>query len=108
MAALEASTDVVYFQDDDVTVPADTQKALVDAWEPGVCVANWAHGDNPDGYDDLPLVGAGAIVEARLCWDAIARYHARYPLDDAFAVRSRLHHRRPLPEVQAPPPAVRD
>jgi hypothetical protein len=85
MAALEASTDVVYFQDDDVTVPPDTQQALADAWEPGVCVANWAHGDTPDGYDDLPLVGAGAIVEARLCWDAIARYHARYPLNDAFA-----------------------
>jgi len=83
-AAEEAPTDIVFFQDDDVIVPAETQMALLDAYEPGVCVANWGHGDNPDGYDDLPLVGAGAIVDRQLCLDAIDLYARHYPLDDDF------------------------
>lgn len=83
-AALETSTDIVYFQDDDVTVPPETQRALLEEWEPGMCVATWGHGDDPDGYGDLPLVGAGAVVERGLCWDAIWRYNKHFPLDDAF------------------------
>jgi hypothetical protein len=31
-------------------------------------VANWGHGDNPDGYDDLPLVCGGGIVDRDLPW----------------------------------------
>lgn len=84
MAAERAETDVVYFQDDDVLVPAETQQALVDAYEPGVMVAVYAHGDDPDGFDDLPLVGAGAIVDRDLPRDAMARYLDCYPFDDGF------------------------
>jgi len=84
VAAAEADTPIVYFQDDDVTVPAKTQWTLLGAYEPGVMVANWAHGDDPDGYDDLPLVGAGAIVDTHLCWDALNRYLDHYPPDDWF------------------------
>ena len=84
-AVLQAPTTVVYFQDDDVLVPAETQQALVDSYLPGVMVANWAHGDNPDGYEDIPLVGAGAIVDADLPWKAIDRWAKVFPLDEAFA-----------------------
>lgn len=84
MAAAEASTRFVYFQDDDVLVPPETQRALMAAWEPGVPTATYAHGLTPDGYDDLPLVCAGAIVEPGMCADAISRYAEEWPLDDAF------------------------
>jgi hypothetical protein len=84
LAAMQAHTDIVYFQDDDVLVPAETQLALLDAYEEGVCVANWGHGDNPDGYHDLPLVGAGAVVDRGLCFDSIVQYAARWPLDETF------------------------
>lgn len=84
LAAYTASTKVVYFQDDDVLVPCETQEALVRAYKPGVCVANWGHGDNPDGYGDLPLVGCGAIVDVDECWKALDRWAEHYPLDDDF------------------------
>lgn len=84
LAAMQAHTDVVYFQDDDVLVPRQTQQALLKAYEEGVCVANWGHGDNPDGYDDLPLVCAGAVVDRGLCFDAIGLYAEQWPLDDPF------------------------
>jgi hypothetical protein len=64
--------------------PAETQQALLDAYEPGVMVANWAHGDDPDGYDDLPLVGAGAIADRDLVLEAEQRYLARFPNDDDY------------------------
>ncbi len=83
-ALLEETQAVVYFQDDDVLVHPETQEALVAAYEPGVMVANWGHGQNPGGYDDLPLVGAGAIVDAVLPWLALDRYLEHWPLDDDF------------------------
>lgn len=84
MAALRAPTVWVYWQDDDVIVPPETQRALLeDAYDFDV-VANWAHGSNPAGYDDLPLVGAGAVASTRAAWDCIARYGARHPIDEAF------------------------
>ena len=83
-AVREATTRAVYFQDDDVIVPAETQRALLAAYEPGVMVANWGHGSNPDGYDDLPLVCGGAIVDRELPWAALGRYLVEFPYDDAF------------------------
>ena len=86
LAALSSRSQFVYFQDDDVIVPRETQEALVARFfEAGVdCVANWGHGENADGYDDLPLVCGGAVVDAMKCQDAILRYAEHYPLDDAF------------------------
>jgi hypothetical protein len=84
LAAMQAPTDIVWFQDDDVLVPPETQLALCAEYEEGVCVANWGHGENPDGYDDLPLVCGGAVVDRGLCFDAIIRYAADWPLDEAF------------------------
>lgn len=83
-ATLEAKHDTVFFQDDDVVVPADTQQRLCDAHMPGVMVANWGHGENPDGYDDLPLVGVGAICDRDLPWQALERYLEEWPADDGF------------------------
>jgi hypothetical protein len=77
-------TQAVFFQDDDVIVPRETQEALLAAYEPGVMVANWGHGDMPDGYDDLPLVCGGAIVDADLPWQALERYTEKWPADDGF------------------------
>lgn len=87
MAALWAPTRFVYFQDDDVIVPRETQEALLELVNEhrGSCVATYGHGENPDGYDDLPLVCGGAIVDRALPWEAITRYAQHYPLDNDFA-----------------------
>lgn len=87
-AVREATTRAVYFQDDDVIVPRETQLELLDAYEPGVMTAVYAHGENPDGYDDLPLVCGGAIVDRELPWQALERYLERYAYDDAFLYES--------------------
>jgi hypothetical protein len=84
MAMTLAQRSVVYFQDDDVIVPRETQQRLVDAYIPGVMVANWGHGENTDGYDDLPLVCGGAIVDRDLPWKALERYLEEFPLDEGF------------------------
>lgn len=83
-AAGLASKDVVYFQDDDVLVPRETQEALLEAYEPGVVTAVYGHGENPDGYDDLPLVHGGAILDKQLAFDALDRYTEHFPMDDGF------------------------
>ena len=82
-AMLQASTDWIYLQDDDTIVPRSTQSALLyaDGYD---CVANWGHGKDPLGYDDLPLVCGGAIVSRWAAWEAIARYGELWPLDDSF------------------------
>ena len=85
LAALRAHTRWVYFQDDDVIVPEWTQLALLERAQIGACVANWGHGGNPDGYEDIPLVGGGAVVERWLPWEAIARWARHWPMDEAFA-----------------------
>lgn len=79
-----ATTPVVYFQDDDVIVPRTTQLALLAAYEPGVVTAVYAHGATPGGYDDLPLVGAGALVDREMPWQALNRYLDFHPDDDGF------------------------
>lgn len=85
MAALLAPTYWVYWQDDDTIVRPDTQRALLDEYEGQLdIVANWGHGENHAGYDDLPLVCGGAIADWRASWEAIGRYGAEYPLDNSF------------------------
>lgn len=84
MAALLTERPLVYFQDDDVIVPPETQRALVSEYDGEPCLANWGHGENPDGYDDLPLVCGGAIVHKYSAIRAMLTYAEHYPLDDAF------------------------
>lgn len=85
-ATLAHNADAVYWQDDDVIVPRSTQEMLVEAFVESTApiVANWGHGENPDGYEDLPLVCGGAIADPAEAWDAIFRYAAHHPLDQAF------------------------
>jgi hypothetical protein len=86
MAALGADTRAVYWQDDDTIVPPETQQKLL--MEFGATdvdiVANWGHGENPDGYEDLPLVCGGAIANWRAAWASIAQYGEFFPLDTDF------------------------
>lgn len=84
MAAALADTDWVYWQDDDVIVPPSTQATLVHEAGDVDVLANWGHGDTPDGYDDLPLVCGGAVARKQAAWQAIARYAYHHPLDQAF------------------------
>jgi hypothetical protein len=84
MAMDVSDAEVVYFQDDDVIVPATTQQALLDAYEPGVMVAVYGHGENDGGYGDLPLVCGGAIVDSETVREAYRRYFRHYPLDEDF------------------------
>jgi hypothetical protein len=83
-ALLEETQSVVYFQDDDVLVPPETQRRLVEAYMPGVVIANYGHGENDGGYGDLPLVCGGAVLDADLPWEAANRYLEHWPLDDDF------------------------
>jgi hypothetical protein len=84
-ALLEGETqDVVYFQDDDVIVPPETQSRLVDAYMSGVVIANYGHGSNDGGYGDLPLVCGGAVLDADLPLAAMDRYLEHWPLDEDF------------------------
>jgi hypothetical protein len=78
----EALNDVVYLQDDDCSIPRATQLALLEAYEPGVLVANWGHGENPDGYEDVALVHGGAVLDRDLPARAFARYLEHFPYDD--------------------------
>ena len=79
---------VIYFQDDDVIVPPETQRKLCEAYMPGVVIANYGHGATPDGYDDMPLVHGGAILDADLPWQSLNLYLEHYPLDDDFLYES--------------------
>ncbi len=79
-----ATTDLVYFQDDDVLVPPSTQEALLAAYEPGIPTCNYGHGATPDGYDDLPLYCGGAIVDRGMAWEAAERYVQEHGQDDDF------------------------
>jgi hypothetical protein len=80
----EVRTDHVYWQDDDTIVPPETQLQLLEGYNGQDCLAVWGHGENPDGYDDLPLVCGGAIADWRAAWGCIGRYDAHYPLNDDF------------------------
>lgn len=62
LAMREAQNEVCYTQDDDVIVPEATQRALLAAYEPGMTIANYGHGENDGGYGDLPLVCGGGLL----------------------------------------------
>lgn len=78
----EARNPVVYLQDDDCIVPASTQADLIAAYQPGVLVANWGHGETPCGFEDVALVHAGAIVDREIPAKAFMQYLEHFPWDD--------------------------
>lgn len=81
-AIADATRPVIYFQDDDCIFR--DHDALLAAYKPGVLVANWGHGENPDGYDDLAIFPGGALVDRGLPALAFERYLEHFPLDDGL------------------------
>jgi len=81
-AALEAATPVVYFQDDDVVFR--DHEALLAAHQPGRLTSVWAHGRAPCGFDDVALVGAGALVDRDIVVRAFACYLEHFSSDAEF------------------------
>jgi hypothetical protein len=78
LAMLETGADVCYSQDDDCIVPPETQQALCDAYEPGMIVSNYGHGNDEGGYGDLPLPCGGALYPVQESLRAIHDYMVEY------------------------------
>jgi hypothetical protein len=70
LAAEEASTDVVYFQDDDTLVSPEKQQALLDLWEPGVYLSNMEDTRNRSEYPELIWPGWGSMCARNSYQDA--------------------------------------
>lgn len=81
-AAARARTPLVYFQDDDCV--QHDPLAILAAHQPGRVTAVWGHGSTPAGYDDVAIVGGGAIVERDLALRSFDEYLARWPMDRDF------------------------
>lgn len=86
-ALSEVKHEIVYFQDDDVLF-VDHQR-LLDLYEPGVVIANM---DPPwikaCGYQDMVMVGAGAVLDRSLPGPIFHEYLAHYGFDDEFLYES--------------------
>ena len=73
-AAIEqARFEVVYVQDDDCVLPAESIHALIDAYEPGRIVANMPLGHRRN-YRDACLIGFGAVFDRDLPALAFERF----------------------------------
>jgi hypothetical protein len=82
-AIAEAKHDVIYFQDDDILFKEHDR--LMDAYEPGVMLANmspgWVRGRD---LHDSVFVGAGALLDRDIPAKAFAKYDRLYPRDELF------------------------
>ncbi len=81
-AIAETTKPVIYLQDDDCVFSHHDE--LLAAYRPGVLVANWGHGDDPCGYDDLAIFPGGALVDRDLPQTTFGRYLEHFPRDDGF------------------------
>lgn len=78
-AALELVTrPVVIVQDDDVLLSAEAVRGLLDAYEPGVIIANLPH-EYRHRYTDSTLIGFGAIFDKDLPDKAFAKFREYAP-----------------------------
>lgn len=82
LAMNEATTRVVYTQDDDCIFRHHDE--LLEEYEPGKIVAVYGHGDDPDGYDDMALVHGGALMDRQLPVSAFMDYGRFWPYDEGF------------------------
>lgn len=71
-AAFDSGAEVVYFQDDDTIFRAHAE--LCALYDPGRITAVYGHGETPAGYDDLPLVCGGGLVDVDTLRDACASW----------------------------------
>jgi len=90
LASQQASTGVVFHQDDDVIIPASTIEALLEQYDGEQMLSNmnesWVvDANDPEfSYHDLGLQAAGCITQ-RDAWEpAVIQYLARYPEDRFF------------------------
>lgn len=90
--SLRASNSVIYSQDDDLIHTADSQRAILEAYEPGVLTGcmwqEWNDGAHrqgiPNGYDDLVFPGSGSISDRTVLLDAADEYVLAFQADDFF------------------------
>lgn len=81
----EAKNDVVFFQDDDIVLPASTILGLIAAYEPGVIVANMSQGwVNGRDLHDSVFVGAGAVLDRDIPDRSLAMYDRLFDRDELF------------------------
>ncbi len=81
-AIAEASTPVVFTQDDDCIFRHHLD--LLALYQPGKIVSTYGHGDTPDGYDDMCLVHGGAIMDQHLPDLAFNQYLKTFWVDEGF------------------------
>jgi hypothetical protein len=82
-AMREAKTRVCYTQDDDCLFTHHDE--LMAAYEDGVPTYVYGHFPEEGGFGDLPLSCGGGLVPKDVAFDAIDRYLAHYPHDEAFS-----------------------
>lgn len=71
LAAAQADTPVVYFQDDDVILTEEAQHRLLDLYRPGRVVSNMGADHHLWEYPELTWVGHGALCGRQLAVDSI-------------------------------------
>jgi hypothetical protein len=85
-AMLEATNDVVYFQDDDTLFTRHA--SLMQSYKAGHIIATYGHGRDDGGYGDLPLVCGGALADREAVWNGMRRYRQEplweWPADDLY------------------------
>jgi hypothetical protein len=84
-AIKEASHELIYVQDDDCTLEAETIEKLIAGAEanPGTIIANMPEHRWFD-YPDSCLVGWGAVFHRDLPWEAFQRYFEFHAADNAW------------------------
>lgn len=93
-AAFRTRYPIIYSQDDDIIHSAANQRAIVNAYEPGVLTGcmwpEWSQGAKdqgiPNGYDDLVFPGSGSVYDRETVRTAVDLYLEQFPADDFFAL----------------------
>jgi hypothetical protein len=96
LGALQAPTDVIYSQDDDIVHTPEHQTQILAAYSQthlvGCMWKDWSDGARrqgiENGYDDLVFPGSGSISNIQLWKEAHVRYLEHYPHDDFFRMWS--------------------
>lgn len=96
LGATRTKHSVIYSQDDDIVHTAESQRAIVAAYEEGTLVGcmwpEWSAGAKrqgiENGYDDLVFPGSGSVADFWLWSDCVEEYLAEWPLDDFFKLWS--------------------
>ena len=78
MAAEEADTELVYFQDDDVILSPEGQQELLDQWQPGEFLVSMEDKKHRTEFSHIYWCGQGAITERRLYREAFDRWGKFY------------------------------